>query len=56
MLRTALDLVLLTVAAALVVTGLITYPHIPGSVLAAMIAAAALCVAPLGHRRQEVSA
>lgn len=51
--RDVIDLVLLAVAGALLVAGLAAYPHIPGPVLAAMLAAAALCVAPIGRREVE---
>ncbi|MEU5859329.1 hypothetical protein ABZ799_28790 [Nocardiopsis dassonvillei] len=49
MFRTALNVVLLVAAAALVVVGLATYPHIPGGALAAMVATAALLLAPVGR-------
>lgn len=49
MARTTLNLALLAAAAALVVTGILTYPAIPGGVLAAMIAVAALLVATSGR-------
>lgn len=49
MFRTMLNVVLLAVAAALVVAGLATYPHIPVGVLVGMIATAAVLLLPIGR-------
>ncbi|MGW9635026.1 hypothetical protein [Nocardiopsis alba] len=53
MLRNALDLLLLVAAAALVVTGIATYPDINTGVLAGLVVAAALLLAPIGGRSRE---
>ncbi|MFE0267269.1 hypothetical protein ACFWZ7_14425 [Nocardiopsis alba] len=53
MLRNALDLLLLVAAAALVVTGIVTYPDINAGVLAGLVVAAALLLAPIGGRSRE---
>src|SRR5699024_4216690 len=53
MFRIIIDLALLAVAATLVIIGIASYPAIPVGVLAALVAAAALLLAPVGTR--EVS-
>lgn len=56
MFRTALDIVLLATAAALLIAGIAAYPDIPTWVLASSIGVAALLVAPVGasHRTAPV--
>lgn len=49
MFRAVLNVVLLVASAALVVGGLATYPYTPGEALAAMVATAALLLAPVGR-------
>lgn len=56
MFRTVLDLALLAAAASLVGVGIATYPEINPAVLAALIATAALLLAPIGNRTGAVSA
>lgn len=48
--RTLFDLFLLAAAAVLVVVGITSYPEIHVGVLAGIIAAAALLLAPIGTR------
>lgn len=50
MLRTLFDLVLLALGAALMVVGTVTYPAIPGGVLAATLAVGGLLLLPAGRR------
>lgn len=53
--RTVLDLLLLIAAAVLVVAGIATYPNIHAGLLAGLLAAAALLIAPIGRRTEEVA-
>ncbi|SIO86162.1 hypothetical protein [Nocardiopsis sp. JB363] len=50
MFRLLFDLLLLAAAATLVVVGIASYPDIHAGVLAGIIAAAALLLAPIGTR------
>ena len=52
MFRPIVDLALLATAAALIITGFVTYPDIPVGVLAAAVGVGALLIAPVGagHR------
>ncbi|MFC9941336.1 hypothetical protein [Nocardiopsis alba] len=53
--RTFIDLLLLVAAAVLVVAGIVTYPNVHAGLLAGLLAAAALLIAPIGRRTEEVA-
>lgn len=51
--RTAVNIALVVLAATLFITGVLTYPDVPGLVVLAMVITGALMVAPVGSRQSR---